>query len=586
MNFEFSRQNLTASERQWQRFLEILPGATSWTILLGMFFISFWKPLLGAVLIISFDFYWLLRLIYVTFFLVLAYLRLSLERDTDWMARIRGMDRLDGYERDVSRQIREGSWRKKIPLWIHGRELRELTESGCPPPLSKGIYHLVLIPVLKETEDIIEPGIRQLAGGKFPTSQILVILALEERSEAAVREGAARIQRKYRDRFLDFLVTVHPDGLPGEARVKGANVTYAAKEAARHFSAKKIPFENVIVSCFDADTVVSPDYFGCLTYSFMTCPARNQASFQPIPVYHNNIWEAPGFARVLEMGSSFFQMVEATNPDKLVTFSSHSMSFKALVEVGYWPVDMISDDSAIFWKAFLHFDGRYRVVPMYVTLSMDVVSAGTWWRTILNVYRQKRRWAWGVENFPVVIRGFLKADKISLYDKLRHGFKLFEGHVAWATWAFLLTVIGWFPALFAGREFSNSILFYSAPRITATIFNLASVALLITIVLSLCLLPRKKVKNPFLKRLIFALEWLLVPVIVTFLSALPALDAQTRLVFGKYMEFWSTDKRRGAPSQFLPRGRNWPKPPPEDEKKMKRHREKRALFQSEAKPVS
>ena len=27
------------------------------------------------------------------------------------------------------------------------------------------------------------------------------------------------------------------------------------------------------------------------------------------------------------------------------------MSFTALVEIGYWPVDMISDDSAVFWKA-------------------------------------------------------------------------------------------------------------------------------------------------------------------------------------------------------------------------------------------
>jgi hypothetical protein len=33
-------------------------------------------------------------------------------------------------------------------------------------------------------------------------------------------------------------------------------------------------------------------------------------------------------------------------------------------------------------------------------------------------------------------------------------------------------------------------------------------------------------------------------VIVVFLSALPALDAQTKLMFGKYMEFWVTEKKR------------------------------------------
>ena len=418
--------------------------------------------------------------------------------------------------------------------------------SGALPPPSSEIYHLVLFSIAKESKEIVEPGIESLAHQTFPPKRILVVLAVEERAALSVKEGIKTLQRKYNDSFFDLLIAVHPEGVPGEARVKGANVTNAAKTAAEYFEEKKISFEHVIVSCFDADTVVGRDYFSSLTYHFMVCPQRNRASFQPIPVYNNNIWEASAFARVLDVGSSFFQLIEATNPDKLVTFSSHSMSFKALVEVGYWPVDMISDDSAIFWKALIHFDGDYRVVPMYVTLSMDVVSGQSWWRTILNVYRQKRRWAWGVENFPIVMRGFMANKKISLYDKVRYGFKLFEDHVAWATWAFLLTFVGWLPALFSGREFSNSVLYYSAPRVTGIIFNLASVALVATIILSLCLLPKKQVKNPLLKRIGFALEWLLVPFIVVFLSAIPALDAQTRLMFGRYMEFWVTDKKRSS----------------------------------------
>ena len=207
---------------------------------------------------------------------------------------------------------------------------------------------------------------------------------------------------------------------------------------------------------------------------------------------------------------------------------------------------MISDDSAIFWKAFLHYNGKYRVVPMYITLSMHVPESSTLWKTIKNVYQQQRRWAWGVENFPIVMRGFLKHKAISPYLKFKHGFKLLGNHVAWATWAFLLTVIGWLPALFAGREFSDTVLYYSAPRITATIFNLSSLALLTTIVLSLLLLPKKQGKRPlfFLKRIGVAFEWLLIPLIFIFLSAMPALDAQTRLMLGRYMEFWVTEKER------------------------------------------
>ncbi len=544
MGFNFSRQNLTGREKILQRFLEMLPGATSWTVLAGMLFIAFWKPILAAILIIAFDFYWLLRLFYATLFLVISYFRLALENNTDWMARVHGMDELEHYSRELAKRTPGLSWGQRISRRIHRKELQALKKSGCPPPASKDIYHLVIFPVSKESREILEPGIRGLAKGNFPAAQVLVIFALEDRARPSVKQGVRDIQEKYQKSFFDFIVSVHPDGLPGEARVKGSNVTHAAKEAAGYFHAKKIPFENVIISCFDADTVVSPEYLGCLTYRFMSCPDRTQASFQPIPVYHNNIWEAPGFARVLEIGSSFFQLVEATNPDTLVTFSSHSMSFKALVEADYWPVDMISDDSAIFWKCLLHFNGKYRVVPMYTTISMDVVAAPTWRKTVQYVYKQKRRWAWGVENFPIVIRGFLRSPRISFYDKIKHGFKLFEGHVAWATWAFLLTVISWLPALFAGREFSDTVVYYSTPRITAIIFNLASLALLTTLVLSQCLLPRKRVRNIFFKRVILALEWFSVPLIVTFLSALPALEAQTRLMLGKYMEFWVTDKQR------------------------------------------
>ena len=218
------------------------------------------------------------------------------------------------------------------------------------------------------------------------------------------------------------------------------------------------------------------------------------------------------------------------------------MSFKALVEVGYWPVDMISDDSAIYWKSFIHYNGKYRVVPMYTTLSMDAVVGETWWKTIINVYKQKRRWAWGVENFPIVMRGFLKNKNIPFLRKIKVGYKLFEGHISWTTWAFLLTIIGWLPAIFATKHFSHSVFYYSAPRITGTIFHLAMFSLITSIVLSLLLLPKKRIRHPVLTRIGFAFQWLLIPLTIIFLSALPALDAQTRLMLGRYMTFWVTDK--------------------------------------------
>lgn len=547
MKFDFSRYGLEAKEEMLERLFEIMPGLCSWSILLGVTALSILKPLAAAVFIIAFDLYWIFKLFYMNIFLVLSYIRLSVEDKTDWMMRIRGLDNLEAYSEKLHVSLLKSTLKEKASFIIHQFQVEKLRKSDSKPAPSQDLYHLVIIPIAREPREIVEPGVESIGKGEFPAKRILVILALEERAKPDVKKAIYDLQKEHTNEFLDLLVVEHPDGLPQEAKVKGANATYAAKKAAEYFREKNIPFENIIASCFDADTVVNPDYFSCLTYNFMVEPNRHYISFQPIPVYHNNIWEAPSFARVLDVGSSFFQLIEATNPDKLVTFSSHSMSFKALVDVGFWPVDMISDDSAIYWKALIHYDGRYSAMPLYVKLSMDVATGKSWWETFLNVYKQKRRWAWGVENFPIVTRAFLKDKNISTNRKIRYAFKLFEGHISWATWPFLLTLIGWLPVLLAGREFTQTTVYYIVPRITGTIFKLASLGLLSCIFLSVLLLPKQTGQGRaerFSKKIRHVFEWLLVPLVSIFLSAIPALDAQTRLMRGKYMEFWVTLKKR------------------------------------------
>lgn len=142
------------------------------------------------------------------------------------------------------------------------------------------------------------------------------------------------------------------------------------------------------------------------------------------------------------------------------------------------------------------------------------------------------------------MRAFLKSKKIPLYERLRHGFKLFEGHLSWATSGFILSLIGWMPIFFARREFASSVAYYNVPEIANTIFTLGFFAVCVTIVLSMAMLPKTKIKHRWLIKLGHSLEWMMVPVILVFFSALPALHAQTRLMFGKYLEFWVTDKKR------------------------------------------
>ena len=237
-------------------------------------------------------------------------------------------------------------------------------------------------------------------------------------------------------------------------------------------------------------------------------------------------------------------MIETMRLEKFVTFSSHSMSFKTLVEAGYWPVDMISDDSAIYWKCFLHFDGDYSVIPMFVTVSMDVATEKTIIPTIIKQYKQKRRWAWGVENFPYVMMGFLNNKKIPLATKIRRAFHILESHYTWAVWAIIITFIAPLPLIFGGGLFRQTAIGYNLPSVAATLFRISLFTIFVCIIITVRLLPpRPKDVKPN-KRLVMIFQWALSPIVAALLGSTPAIDAQTRLMLGKYMHFHVTEKSR------------------------------------------
>ena len=116
MQFEFTRQNLKGREYTLQRCLEILPGLTSWIILSATVGLVLFKPVWAAVIIIAFYFFWSMRLLYMTIFLTLSYYRLKTESDTDWMARIAGIDDLDNYLKTLKLDYTEFNIKKSSDI--------------------------------------------------------------------------------------------------------------------------------------------------------------------------------------------------------------------------------------------------------------------------------------------------------------------------------------------------------------------------------------------------------------------------------------------------------------------------------------
>ena len=484
--------------------LGIIPGFLSWGIIVTLILLAVFSPVTCAIIIIVFDFYWIIRTGYLTTLLVMAHHKLYRQRDLDWL------DRCD--------------------------------QEGLKDKLGK-LFHLIIFPVYKETPDVLRPSLEAIQKCNYPKDKMIMVLAFEERNPAS-RENAAALESEFGGKFGGYLATFHPDGINGEKRAKGANSTWAAKKARELLHSRDIKDEFVVVSCFDADTCVDKEYFGCLSYHFLTSQNPHQASYQPIPVYNNNIWQAPSFARLVEISSSFCQMIESMRLEKFVTFSSHSMSFKTLVDINYWPVDMVSDDSVIYWKAFLFYKGNYRVVPLYITVSMDVAYSTNFFKTIKMQYKQKRRWAWGVENFPFLVSALLEENQIPLTKKIRRSFHLLESHVTWAVWAIILVFIGPLPIILGGTFFNQMSIGYNLPKITGLLFNFTLIASFAWIILSRIILPPRPKGVNWIKNVIMILEWGMVPFIIIILGSAPALDAQTHLALGRYMEFNPTPKHK------------------------------------------
>lgn len=124
-----------------------------------------------------------------------------------------------------------------------------------------------------------------------------------------------------------------------------------------------------------------------------------------------------------------------------------------------------------------------------------------------------------MENFPIIVRGFVSNRKISLYTKVSQTLRLIDKFVSWATWPFLLGFISWIPTFFSGSEFPTTTAFYIAPRINSIIFFLASFGILICILTSWLMLPTEKIRRPSLRIIQHAAEWLMIPIVVLFLSA-------------------------------------------------------------------
>ncbi|MFW0837786.1 MAG: glycosyltransferase [Candidatus Komeilibacteria bacterium] len=409
----------------------------------------------------------------------------------------------------------------------------------------KDYHHLIFLPTYTEPYEVLEETFRSLQRSKYPLDKMTIVLAGEERDKDNFLLSAKKIKAKFGIFFNDLLITVHPAAVPGEIPGKGSNLNYAGHITKQYIDKQGWDYDKIIVSCFDIDTQVHPEYFSYLTYQYLTTEDPTRCSYQPLAFYHNNIWESNFLTRVVANSTTFWLLTDMARPERLFTFSSHSMSWRALVDVGFWQNDIVTEDSRIFLQCFIYYNGNYQVKPMYIPVSMNTVYMGKFWRSLVNQYKQMRRWAWGVEHFPYMAWNFYKNKAIPLTKKFRYLWNQTEGVYSWATAPLLIFILGRLPLWVAGRDVETTYVAQQAPYILQFLMSVAMVGLLVTALFSTILLPTRPKKYHWAKYLIMFFQWAIFPISMILFGSIPAVDAQTRLLLGgKFrLGFWVTEKK-------------------------------------------
>jgi cellulose synthase/poly-beta-1,6-N-acetylglucosamine synthase-like glycosyltransferase len=492
---------LTGTDRRFYRFLEIVPGLASWGFLIGLVLASIYASFFAAYFIIAFAIFWVLKTIFLSYHVRHNWKRLKHHMELDWSQLISRFN-YDHY------------------------------------------YHLVMFPFYHEPREVLEGALRGLLEAKYDPKKLIVVLAAEARAGEEATALADEMKKKYANCFGYFLVTVHPADVSGELAGKGSNTHYALHQVhEKIIDANRIPYKHILTSIFDVDTVIYPDYFNCLIWHFMTVENPYKCAFQPVPLFTNNLWEASALSRVMAMSSTFWQMIMQERPEKAATFSSHSVSYQALYEIGYGQPNVVSEDSRIYWNLLVANNGNFEVVSLSYPIAMDATTTPTFFGTITNIYKQHRRWTYGVENWCYLTYHFVKNKSIPLKKRLSIALLQGEGYWSLATYPLVLFILGWAPIFLGSREFHETVLSFELPIMVRNLLIIAMGGLVVSSIIALSLTPPRPAHHSRFTYVVMALQWIMVPITMVLFSAVPGLEAQTRLMFGKYMGFWVTPKR-------------------------------------------
>lgn len=520
------------------RFFEILPGALSYLMIAALFIFSFISPMLAAIYLLIIITVTLVKAVGVAVRTIQGYKEIQKAMKVDWHKRLEETKNPhDNFEKLRGRNSEE------FEFDDHVENLRAMTVSPDDFPDPESIYHAVIMVAYNEGMETLVPTVEAVKETSFPNERIIFVFGYEERGGEEIEKCAKELQERYKDTFFEFIPVKHPDGLPGEIKGKGPNLTYAGEKLAEYVKKKKISAERVVVTSLDSDNRMSKGYLDYVAYEYVVHEDRKRMAFQPVSLFMNNIWDASAPMRVIAVSNSFFNVINVKRPHLLRNFASHSQPLDALIEMNFWSKRTIVEDGHQYWRSLFHFRGRYEVLSIKVPIYQDAVIEETFFKTIKAQFVQLRRWDYGASDVAYVGVRLVnpKRRRMNFWYLLAKFWRLLDGHVTLAAMSPIVAFGGWVPRLINFQ--TRDLLTYNLPNTVSWIQLFASIGLMITIFMSLRMLPPRPRKYNKIKSFGMVLQWILSPIVAIVYQSFAAFYAQTRLMTGRYMEKFDVTRK-------------------------------------------
>lgn len=480
-----------------QRLLEVSIPLTSWLFITMPFWLSFWHPAIVAYFIITFDVYWFYKSFSLAFYAVKSFVTLSAHVRIDWLSKA-----------------------KKLSSFAK-------------------LYHVIIIPEYKEPLHILTRTLDNLTKQDVLKKNIIVVLATEAKDPHADEVGTI-LQRTYKNAFGKFIVTKHTL-TAGEIAGKSSNMAYAAKQIIPILSKSGVNTSNATITSCDADALLHPKYLSYVSYLFLTDPQREYHFYQGAILFYSNIWRIPLPNKMFNTINSIWNLSLLSQPNRFINFSTYTLSLQTVIESGFWDPDVIPEDYHLFFKVYFAKGYRVQTRGIFLPVLVDAAESTNVIKTWMNQYEQSKRWAWGVSDIPYVIRNAVVHTEIPFFDRARRIIMILEHHIFWPANWFILTIGSTLPPLI-NPLFGRTVLGHNLARLSSSILTLSTVFLFVVFLIDWRIKPPRPKEYAAWKLPFLYLQWFTLPVISFFLSALPGLDAHTRLMLGKRLDYRVTEK--------------------------------------------